>query len=63
MQRVIAYFAALVISVVALAVGIRVTADHTTALEEFKGGPDPEARRLPGGRLGRRRHRRPGHAA
>ena len=39
MQRVIAYFAALVISVVALAVGIRVTADHTTALEEFKGGP------------------------
>lgn len=39
MQRVIAYFAALVISVVALAVGIRVTADHTTALDEFKGGP------------------------
>lgn len=39
MQKVLAYFAALVISVVALAVGIRLTADHTTALDEFKGGP------------------------
>jgi len=38
MQRVIAYFVALVISVVALAVGIRVTADRTTALDKFKGG-------------------------
>ncbi len=39
MQKVIAYFAALVVSVAALAIGIRVTADHTTALDEFKGGP------------------------
>lgn len=38
MQRVIAYFAALVISAVVLAVGIRVVADNTTALDRFKGG-------------------------
>jgi len=38
MQRVIAYFVALVLSAVALAVGIRVTADNSTALDRFKGG-------------------------
>jgi hypothetical protein len=38
MQRVIAYFVALVVSVVALAVGIRVAASHTTAFDRFKDG-------------------------
>jgi hypothetical protein len=40
MQRVIAYFTALVLSAVVLAVGIRLTADHTSALDRFKGGAD-----------------------
>ena len=38
MQRVIAYFTALVLSAVALAVGIRYTADHTGAFDGIKGG-------------------------
>jgi hypothetical protein len=38
LQRVIAYFVALALSVVALAVGIRVTANHSSALDRFKGG-------------------------
>ncbi len=38
MQRVIAYFVALMLSVVALVVGIRLAADRTTALDRFKGG-------------------------
>ncbi len=38
MQRVIAYFVALVLSVLAVAVGIRVAADRTTAFDRFKGG-------------------------
>ena len=38
MQRVFAYFAALVLSAAAVAVGIRVAADHTSALDRFKGG-------------------------
>jgi len=38
MQRVIAYFVALVVSIVAVAFGIRLAADHTTALDRFKGG-------------------------
>jgi hypothetical protein len=39
MNRVIAYFGALVLSVAVVAVGVRVTADHTAALDRFKGGP------------------------
>lgn len=39
MQRVIAYIAALVVTVVALVVGIRVAADNSSALDRFKGGP------------------------
>ena len=39
MNRVIAYFTALVLSAVALAVGIRVVANNTSALDRFKGGP------------------------
>jgi len=38
MQRVLAYFVALALCVVALAVGIRLTADRTSALDRFKGG-------------------------
>ncbi|HEX2048301.1 MAG TPA: hypothetical protein VHF27_11080 [Acidimicrobiales bacterium] len=38
MNRVIAYFTALVLSAVALAVGVRVVASNTTALDRFKGG-------------------------
>jgi hypothetical protein len=38
LQRVIAYFTALVLSVVAVAVGIRVAADHTSAFDRFKNG-------------------------
>ena len=38
MQRVIAYVVALVVSVVAVAVGIRVTADNTSAFDRMKGG-------------------------
>ncbi len=38
MQRVIAYFVALVVSVAAIAVGIRVAADHSTAFDRFKDG-------------------------
>lgn len=38
MQRVIVYFTALVLSATAVAVGVRVTADHTSALDGFKGG-------------------------
>ena len=38
MQRVIAYFTALVLSAVAVAVGIRYTADHTSAFDGIKGG-------------------------
>ena len=37
MERVIAYFAALVLSAAALAGGIRLVADHTSALDQFKG--------------------------
>jgi len=37
MQRVIAYFAALVVSVVAIVFGIRIAADNTSALDRFKG--------------------------
>lgn len=40
MQRVIAYFVALALSVAAVAVGVRVAADHTTALDRFKGGAE-----------------------
>ncbi len=36
MQRVIAYFAALVVSVTAVALGVRYTADNTSALDRFK---------------------------
>ena len=39
MQRVIAYFTALVLSAAAVAVGVQLTADHTSALDRFKGGP------------------------
>ena len=39
MNRVIAYFTALVLTAVALAVGIRVAASNTSALDRFKGGP------------------------
>ena len=38
MQRVIAYFVALVVSVAAIAFGIRVAAQRTTAFDQFKGG-------------------------
>jgi len=38
MQRVIAYFVALVLSVVGVAVGIQLTANRTSALDRFKGG-------------------------
>ena len=38
MNRVIAYFTALVVSVLGVAVGIRVVADNTSALDRFKGG-------------------------
>lgn len=38
MQKVIAYVVALVVSVAAINVGIRVAADRTTALDRFKGG-------------------------
>jgi hypothetical protein len=37
MERVIAYFVALVLSAGALAGGIRLVADHSTALDRFKG--------------------------
>ena len=37
MNRVIAYFTALVVSAVALAVGIRVVANNSSALDSFKG--------------------------
>jgi hypothetical protein len=36
MERVLAYFAALVLSAAAVAGGVRVAADHTTALDRFK---------------------------
>ena len=39
MNRVIAYFTALVVSVLAVAVGTQVVADNTSALDRFKGGP------------------------
>ena len=38
MQKIIAYVVALVMTVVALVVGIRLLADHTTVLDEVKGG-------------------------
>src|SRR4051794_4563165 len=38
MQRVIAYFVALVVSVVALAFGIRLAADNSSAFDRFKDG-------------------------
>ncbi|HEX3621379.1 MAG TPA: hypothetical protein VHT97_03590 [Acidimicrobiales bacterium] len=38
MERVLAYFAALLLSAAAVAGGVRLTADHTTALDRFKGG-------------------------
>ena len=38
MNRVIAYFTALLLSATALAVGIRVVASNTSALDRFKGG-------------------------
>jgi hypothetical protein len=38
MQRIVAYFVALVVSVVALVVGIRVVADNTSVLDSVKGG-------------------------
>jgi hypothetical protein len=38
MNRVIAYFTALVLSAVGVAVGIRVAASNTSALDRFKGG-------------------------
>jgi hypothetical protein len=38
MQRVIAYFVALVVSVAAIVVGTRVLADNSTALDRFKNG-------------------------
>jgi hypothetical protein len=38
MQRVIAYFVALVVSVVAIAVGIRVLSSNSSTLDRFKGG-------------------------
>lgn len=37
MERVLAYFAALILSAAALAGGVRVVADHSTALDRFKG--------------------------
>jgi hypothetical protein len=37
MERVIAYFVALVLSAAALAGGVRLVADHSTALDRFKG--------------------------
>jgi hypothetical protein len=37
MERVLAYFAALVLSAAAVAGGVRLTADHTSALDRFKG--------------------------
>lgn len=37
MERVLAYFAALVLSAAAVAGGVRLTADHSTALDRFKG--------------------------
>lgn len=43
MQRVVAYVVALVVSVVAIAVGIRVAADRTTAFDRFKGGTGASA--------------------
>ena len=39
MERVIAYFAALVLSAAAVAGGVRLVADHSTALDRFKGVP------------------------
>jgi hypothetical protein len=38
MERVIAYFVALILSAAAVAGGVRLVADHTTALDRFKGG-------------------------
>jgi hypothetical protein len=37
MERVLAYFAALLFSAAALAGGVRLAADHTTSLDRFKG--------------------------
>lgn len=37
MERVLAYFAALLLSAAAVAGGVRLTADHTSALDRFKG--------------------------
>jgi hypothetical protein len=39
MERVIAYFTALVLSVVVVIVSVRVAADNTSALDRFKGAP------------------------
>jgi hypothetical protein len=39
MERVIAYLTALMLSAGALAAGVRLAADHTSALDRFKGGP------------------------
>ena len=41
MNRVIAYFSALVLSAVAVVVGVRLAADHTSALDRFKGSRIP----------------------
>ena len=38
MQRIVAYLVALVVSVVALVVGIRLLADNTSMLDSVKGG-------------------------
>jgi hypothetical protein len=38
LQRVVAYFTALVLTAAAVAFGIRFTADHTSALDKFKSG-------------------------
>ena len=43
MQRITAYVVALLVSVAAIAVGIRVAADHTTAFDRFKGGNEASA--------------------
>jgi hypothetical protein len=52
MQRVIAYFVALVVSVVALAFGIRLAADNSSAFDRFKDGtiPTTTSTTLPGPR-------------
>ena len=39
MERLIAYFVALVLAAAAVAGGVRLVADHSTALDRFKGAP------------------------